>query len=68
MDIVKVRFFQIGLFRTNSLYDNGNGILCYTINVRNDVIMLKCNKNDNSTRMLKELLKKRNLKKLMKVR
>ena len=47
------RKFQIGLFRANSLHDNRNGILCYTINIRDDVIMFECNKNDNSTRMLK---------------
>jgi len=51
--MVEERKFQIGLFRTYSLHDNGNGILCYTINVRNYNIMLECNKNDNSTRMLK---------------
>ena len=53
------RKFQIGLFRANSLHDNGNGILCYTINVRNYNIMLECNKNDNSTRMLKRTLKEK---------
>ena len=53
------RRFQIGLFRANSLHDNGNGILCYAFNIRDDVIMLECNKNNNTTRMFKRTLKEK---------
>ena len=56
------RKFQIGLFRANSLHDNGNGKLCYTINTCDDVILLECNRNNNSMRILKRTLKGKDFK------
>ena len=55
----------MGLFGGISLHDDGNGILCYKFRLGNDDMMLECNKNENTMRLLKRKRwhKKRNSKK-----
>ena len=47
------RYYKMGLFGGISLHDYGNGVLCYKIRLDNDEMMLECNRDENTMRMLK---------------
>ena len=58
------KVYQIGLFGAIWLCDYEIGIFCYRIRVRDGVIMLECNNNDNSTRIIKRTRKEKDFKEI----
>ena len=47
------KLYQLGLFEANKLHDDGSGVLCYEMKVKDDMILLECNTNENTMRMMK---------------